>query len=204
MGRMVGCSRVVAVRRCRRRRGRPSVTILTVVVRRIRLLVRRIVVLWRHIVWRLPHGCPGEGGRLICVSHARLGVHPLDRDDVPESRIIGRLREIRLAWLRAGVVGDEMEMLASRGSDAEGLLHQTIGLVAVTLGLTIVVVLVAGAAAVGRLAGSPAGAAETAPSFALHLSIREKASRDPTGAPRFPIRPSPHASFPLVPNEDRT
>lgn len=46
-------------------------------------------------------------------------------------------------------------MLALRGGDAEGLLHEAVGLVPVAVGLTVVVILVAAAARVWCLAGAP-------------------------------------------------
>lgn len=46
-------------------------------------------------------------------------------------------------------------MLALRCGDAEGLLHEAVGLVPVPIGLTVVVILVATAARVWGLAGAP-------------------------------------------------
>lgn len=95
-----------------------------------------------------------------------------------------------------------MEVLALRGGDAEGLLHEAVGLVPVPVGLTVVVVLVAAAARVWCLAGAPPRCAEAAAALALHLPVGEEAARYPAGTPRFAVRPPAHAGFPLVPNKD--
>jgi hypothetical protein len=46
-------------------------------------------------------------------------------------RIVGRLWEV--VRIRAGVVADEVEVLAARCGDTEGLLHETVGLVPVAI-----------------------------------------------------------------------
>lgn len=74
-------------------------------------------------------------------------------------------------------------MLALGSGDAEGLLHEAVGLVPVPVGLTVVVVLVATASRVWCLAGTPPRCAEATPALALHFTVGEEASRDPAGAP---------------------
>lgn len=75
-----------------------------------------------------------------------------------------------------------MQMLLLGGGDAEGLLHKTIGLVAVTFRLAVIVVLVATTARIRCLASPPPSAKTTSP-LALHLSVCEKATRDSARAP---------------------
>lgn len=94
-------------------------------------------------VGRLLHRRPGECRCLVRLAHARLGVHALDRDDSSQARVGGWLGQLRLARLRSRVVGNQVEVLARGGGDAERLLHQAVGLVPVSLRFAIVVVLVA-------------------------------------------------------------
>lgn len=92
-----------------------------------------------------------------------------------------------------------MEVLAGRGGDAKGLLHQTVGLVAVALWLVVVHVVLG--TRVGRLAVSSAVGAKAASSLALHFTVGEKAARDSAGAPRLAVGPSTHAGLALIPDE---
>ncbi len=48
-----------------------------------------------------------------------LGIHAFDGHDMAELGIGCGLWEIGRVWVRARVVADEMEMLSSRGGDAE-------------------------------------------------------------------------------------
>lgn len=93
-------------------------------------------------------------------------------------------------------------MLAARGGDAKGLLHETVGLVAVALGLVVVHVFLGTRARVGRLAISSAIWAKATSSLALHFTVGEKATRDSAGAPRLAVGPSTHAGLALIPDED--
>lgn len=94
-----------------------------------------------------------------------------------------------------------MEVLASGGGDAKGLLHKTVGLVSISLRLAVILVLVATAARVGRLAGvSSTGEATT--SLALHFAVGQEATRHSAGAPRLAVGPSSHAGFSLIPDKD--
>lgn len=93
-------------------------------------------------------------------------------------------------------------MLAGRGGDAKGLLHEAIGLVAVALGLVVVHVLVAVAARLGRLAVASAAGAKAAASLALHFAVGEEAAGDAAGAPGLAVGPATHAGLALVPDED--
>lgn len=74
-------------------------------------------------------------------------------------------------------------MLASRVGDAERLLRQPVGLVPIPVRFSIVVVVVAAAARVRSLPGAPPAAAKSVPPLAFHLSVGQKASGYPTGAP---------------------
>ena len=141
------------------------------------------MVLGGNIVGRLLHGRPGKRWRLVRLPHARLGIHALDWDDAPKGRVVGRLREIGLAWLWARVVGDQVKVRPIRCRDAERLLHQTIGLIPVALRLAIVVVLITSPARLPILVGSPPGGAEATASLALHLPVRQKTPRNPASTP---------------------
>lgn len=94
-------------------------------------------------------------------------------------------------------------MLAGRGCYAKRLLHQTIGLVAVSLGLAVVQLVLAVAA---RLRASSVRAArrgaKPSASLALHLAVGKEASRHARCAPRLAVGPAAHAGFALVPYEN--
>ena len=161
-----------------------------------------VAVLRRHHEGRLLHRRARECRGLVGLAHARLGIHALDRHYASKRRVGGWLRQVGLAGLGPGVVGDQVEVLAVGGRDAEGLLHQAVCLVAVPLGLAVVLVLVATAARVGRLAGGAPSRAEASASLAFHLAVRQEAARHAAGAPRLAVRPPPHAGLALIPHED--
>lgn len=52
---------------------------------------------------------------------------------MPQRRIAGGDVKVLRARMSAGVIADEMEMVSTRGGDAEGLLQQSIGLIAITI-----------------------------------------------------------------------
>jgi hypothetical protein len=137
----------------------------------------------------------------------RLWVHAFDRYNVTQLRVRRGLWQLRRVGMGPRVVGDEVEMLAGRGGDAERLLHQAVLLVAVPVGPVALhlLVLIAAPSAVWSLAGpSTRRVGElAAATLALHLSICEKASGHSAGTPRLPIRPPPHAGLSLIPHEDR-
>jgi len=95
-------------------------------------------------------------------------------------------------------------MLAGGGGDAERLLHQAVCLVSVSLRLSIVLILVATASRVWSFTTTSSVGVEASAALALHLTVCEEASRNPTGTPRLAIRPSSHAGFPLIPDKNRT
>lgn len=99
------------------------------------------------------HGRPG-GSRHGLVVHAGFGVHSLDGDNVSQTRIRAGLGQLGLAGVWARKVGNEVQVLALGSRDAEGLLHETIGLVAVAIWLAIVGHVVATASRVRCLAGA--------------------------------------------------
>lgn len=191
-------SHVVAIGRCRHGRRRPGVTRLSV-LRRIRMVMG---MLRCYHEWRLLHRGSCEGGSRVGLSHARLGVHALDGDDASQRGIRSWLGKVGLTGLRSGVVRDEVEVLAGRSGDAERLLHQTVGLVSVSLGLAVVLVLVATASRVGRLASVPS-AREATSSLALHFPVGQEAARHSAGAPRLAVGPSSHAGLSLIPHKHR-
>lgn len=93
------------------------------------------------------HGATGDGRDCVGIGQRTLGVQALLRADAAQSRVSGRLRQglrvgeavrgVQRGLRRARVVGDEVQVLAGRGGDAEGLFHQTVGLVAVAVGAVI-------------------------------------------------------------------
>ena len=90
-------------------------------------------------------------------------------------------------------------MLAAVSSDGERLLHQTIRLISVAVRPTLLLWLGAcHAIAILRLVEAVAAA------LALHLAVRQKATRHATGAPRFAVGPSSHARLALIPHENRS
>ena len=76
--------------------------------------------------------------------------------------------------MRSGVVADKMEVLASRGGDAERLLHQTVGFISVAIWAIVNIpsVIVAPARAFWRLSGSGDGGLCYIPTaLALHFPV---------------------------------
>ena len=177
-------------------RWRPLVARVRRILRVVAVVRGRLVVM-RWVV-RLVHRRPGRGWRRG-LGQARFGVHALGGNDVSECRIVARLWQVQRA---PGIVGDQVEMLARRVGDAERLLRQPVRLVPVPVRLPVIVVLVAAAARVRRLAGAPPAAAKGVPSLAFHLPVGEEAPGYPARAPGFAVGPSPHACFPFVPDED--
>ena len=116
-------------------------------------------------------------------------VHAFDGDNVSKGRIGRGLWELRRIWIWSRVVADQMEMLASRGGDAERLLHQPVRLVSVpvrSITIHLLILVASSSTAVRGLASHPPGRwwDKLAPSsLALHLSIREKAAGNPACAP---------------------
>jgi hypothetical protein len=169
-------SGVVVVWRSGGRRRRPAISRLSVAS--VRLLTRL-----RGHVRRLLHRRAREGRRAVGLAHARLRVHSLDRDNASQGRVVGRLLELRLARLRTRVIGDEMKVLATGGGDAERLLHETVCLIAVSLGLSIILILVTTASRVWSFTTTSSVGREASASLALHLAVRQEASGNSTGAP---------------------
>lgn len=85
----------------------------------------------RGIVGGAGHGAAGNSRHRLRLVHGRLGVHVLWGADVSQLCVVCGLWEV--ARVGARVVADEVEVLAALGGDAEGLLHQTVGLVAVAV-----------------------------------------------------------------------
>ena len=103
--------------------------------------------------------------------------------------------------MRSRVVADQMQVVARGCCDAEGLLHESVRLVSITI-VSIVTshlkIRVAATSTIRCLSSSCCcewGRESVASPFALHFAICEEASRDSAGAPRFAICPSPHPCF---------
>jgi hypothetical protein len=126
---------------------------------------------------RAGHGPSGDGGDGVLFVDGRLGVHALLGADVTQLRVAGRLLQVLRDGRRAGEVADEMQVLAVGGGDAERLLDQTVGLVAVAVWAFIRGIVVFGS----RRFGS--GAEGAAAALALHLAVCEEAARHATRAP---------------------
>jgi hypothetical protein len=134
----------------------------------------------------------------------RVWIHPFDGYDMAQLGIRRGLWQLGRVGMGPRVVGDEVEMLARRGGDAERLLHQAVLLVAVPIWAVAIhlLVLVAAPPAVRRLA-CPSSVVELASAtLALHFSVCEEAAGHSAGAPRLAIRPAPHAGLSLIPHED--
>lgn len=151
LGRRIRCRWIMSLSIRRRGHGRrgPAIAMRLAVLGWIRGLVMpvrvRVAMLRNHVRWLL-HGSSRQGRSLVCLAHARLGVHALDRNDAAESGIRRWLGEVGLTWLRARIVRDEVKVLTRGRRDAKRLLHQTVGLVSISFWLAIIVVLVATAA----------------------------------------------------------
>lgn len=119
------------------------------------------------------HRGPGQRWRIGFVQ-TRLGVHSLGRYYLPEGWICTRLRQVRRPWMRSGVVGNQVEMLALRRGDAERLLHKAVCLVSVSLRLSFQI-LITVPAAIWCPAIAPTRVAETASPLSFHFSVGQKA-----------------------------
>lgn len=173
---------VMSVGRCSNWRWRPPVAWLRI-MGGVRLVSWVSVVMLRSNHVRLLHWGSRKCRCLVCLAHARLGIHALDRYNPSQSRVGGRLRQFWLSRLRSGVVRYQVQVLASRGRDAKRLLHKTIGLVSVSFRFAIVVVFVTTATRFGSLAVASSPSAETATSLAFHFAVRQKAAGYSAGAP---------------------
>lgn len=93
------------------------------------------------------------------------------------------LRKVGLAGLWSGVVGNQVKVLSCRGCYAEGLFHETVNLVTVSINFPVVLILIADAAIFGRSDASLARRWEGSASLALHLPVRQETARNPAGTP---------------------
>lgn len=166
---------------------------------------RRVWRRWSHAVGcgsvrRARHGPASDSRRGLGLVDSRLRVHVLGWSNVSQLRVVGRLWEI--VRVGAGVVADEMEVLATGRCDTERLLHETVWLVAVAIWAF--AVRVASCGAVRRLAARPLDqwwCWRCASSLALHFSVGQEAARHSARTPRLAVCPSPHAGLALVPHE---
>lgn len=104
----------------------------------------------------------------------------------------------------AGIVRDQVEVLTLRGGNAEGLLHETVGLVSITVRALLTV----GSIIIGTVRGfvgpvGRRGGKGVSSPFTLHFAIGQEAAGDSACAPTLAVGPSPHASLSFVPYKDR-
>lgn len=150
-----------------------------------------------RVAW-IAHRSSSYSGNVALLVHGRIWIHALLRSNVPELRIVGGRHQTIRSGRRSREIADQVQMLTLIGGNAERLLHQTIGLVAIPVWPAIGVVFRAHhAVAIGILVEARAA------TFAFHFAIGEKTSRHATRGPGLSVRPSSHTSFTLVPYKDR-
>lgn len=182
-------SGAIRQRDCRRgsqRCGRPS--ILCLIWRRMcgarRICAHRVR---RDRISCARHRTPSNDWEVLLVIDGGLWVQTLLRSYLLQSGVGGGLLQVCRRGMGSRVVADQMKMLASGSGDTEGLLHQTVRFISITIRAfvgSISAVLIA-APALWRLARSryrALGNAATS-TLALHLAISQKATGYPTGAP---------------------
>ena len=149
------------------------------------------------------HGRPGQ--RCICVAVLEVGlrVQSRHRGDAPQVGVVCWLGELRVAILGARVVRYQVKVLSRGCGNGEGLLEESICLVSISLRLVFLTIFIAASTRFWSPPGSTAPSPESSSSLSLHLSVGEKAPRHAAGAPGLPVRPSPHASLPLIPYKHR-
>jgi hypothetical protein len=74
---------------------------------------------------------------MLRLVQCRIWIQTFLRSDLAQARVVGRLHQQVRSRVRAGVIADQVKVLAVGRCDAEGLLDQTIGLV--TVGVFVVV-----------------------------------------------------------------
>jgi hypothetical protein len=80
------------------------------------------------------HGSSGHHWQVLLIVHSRLRVQTFLWSNMSESGVSRWLLEVGSGWVRARVVADQVEVLACRCGDTEGLLHETVGLIPVSIG----------------------------------------------------------------------
>ena len=135
------------------------------------------------------HGRAGHGRDRLLFVYGRLRVHALLGADVAEGGVVGGLIEARGGGVGSSVVTDKVEVLTLRRGDAEGLFHETVGLVAIAVRSFFArefEVGVASSSTVGCFACpccSQGWCESVAAAFAFHFSVGEETARDSTCAP---------------------
>jgi len=162
----------------------------------------RLVRSWSKA--RAGHGTTGYSRDGVLILDGRFWVHALLWSDVTQLRVGGWLHEVLCAHGSAGVVADQVKMLTGGCGDAERLLHQTIGLVAIAVGTVLAVVLTVSRRVLLRVAGEQRGRHAASSTLSLHLTIGQEASRYTAGTPGLAVSPPPHACLALVPDKDGT
>lgn len=89
--------------------------------------------MWCRGEGRPAHGTSRDCWNIGLLVDRRLWIHALLRADVTQGWVLRRLHEGLRRGARARVVADQVEVLSLRGGDAERLLHQTVGLVAIAV-----------------------------------------------------------------------
>ena len=100
---------------------------------------RTAACIWRRrshavswcVVGRARHGAASDGRHRLGLVDCGLWIHVLWGSDVSQLGVVAGLGEV--VGVGARVVADEVEVLSALSGDAEGLLHQTVGLVAVAI-----------------------------------------------------------------------
>lgn len=122
---------------------------------------------------RAGHWSAGDGGDTVLLVHRGLRIHALLRSDVAQLRIVGWLLQVLRDGRGAGKVADQVQVLASRGGDAERLLHEAVGLVAIAVRSIIGRLVLA---ALEPVSVSPGGREAAAATLALHLTVSQEAA----------------------------
>ena len=119
-------------------------------------------------------------------------VHALLWPNVPELRVGRRAVQLLGGRVSARIIADEVQMVPRRGSDAERLLYQAVWLIPVPIRSLLSSLVDVGLTAMRALWCPPCTrqgryrrciTMSSAPTLALHFSIRQKAAGDPAGAP---------------------
>lgn len=141
----------------------------------------------RYRVCCTGHGATSDHRQVLLVVDGRLRIKALLRADLAQRRVGSWLLQICRRRMRSRVVTDQVQMLTSRGGDAERLLHQAIRLISIPIWALIrsVASILIATPAFWSFASPRYGAVRHAAtsSLALHLSIRQKAAGYSTGAP---------------------
>jgi hypothetical protein len=130
--------------------------------------------MWSDGVCCAGHGTTSDDGEILLVVDRGFRVQALLRANMAQRGIGGGLLEISGGRMRARVVADQVEVLAGGRRDAEGLLHQPVGLIPVAIWAFVgafSAVFIAAASAFRRLAASGRGVLRNTAAAATLASI---------------------------------